>query len=109
MPLTPQKENSSYFYNDDFLGEETLERFYNSATANKSDIIYGKYVGVNGRKVPQSMFKKGNRLTADILEDNLVFSLAPHKMFRLSFLRENGFEFHPNSLTGLGIFMSRQV
>jgi poly(ribitol-phosphate) beta-glucosyltransferase len=86
--------------NDDFLGEETLERFYNSATANKSDVIYGKYVGVNGRKVPQSMFKKGNRLTADILEDNLVFSLAPHKMFRLSFLRENGFEFHPKAVVG---------
>jgi poly(ribitol-phosphate) beta-glucosyltransferase len=86
--------------NDDFLGEETLERFYNAATSNQSDVIYGKYIGVNGRKVPQSMFKKGNRLNADILEDNLVFSLAPHKMFRLSFLRENGFEFHPKAVVG---------
>lgn len=86
--------------NDDFLGEETLERFYNAATENHSDVIYGKYVGVNGRKVPQSMFKKGNRLNADILEDNLVYSLAPHKMFRLAFLRENAFEFHPKAVVG---------
>ncbi|MBT2678834.1 glycosyltransferase [Bacillus sp. ISL-35] len=86
--------------NDDFLGEEALERLYNSAKENKSDVIYGKYVGVNGRHVPQSMFKKGNRLNADIISDNLIYSLAPHKMFNLSFIRENGFEFHPKAVVG---------
>lgn len=86
--------------NDDFLGEEALERLYNAAKENRSDVIYGKYVGVNGRHVPESMFKKGNRLNSDILEDNLVYSLAPHKMFNLSFIRENGFEFHPQAVVG---------
>jgi poly(ribitol-phosphate) beta-glucosyltransferase len=86
--------------NDDFLGEETLERFYNAATEHKSDVIFGKYVGVNGRVVPQSMFKKGNRYNADIIEDNLVYSLAPHKMFNLQFVKENGFQFHPKAVVG---------
>ncbi|GKU83791.1 glycosyltransferase [Niallia sp. NCCP-28] len=86
--------------NDDFLGEEALERLYNAAQENSSEVIYGKYVGVNGRNVPQSMFKKGNRLNADIIEDNLVFSLAPHKMFNLAFIRENGFRFHPKAVVG---------
>ncbi|WP_312096609.1 glycosyltransferase [Niallia sp.] len=86
--------------NDDFLGEETLERFYRAATEHKSDVIYGKYVGVNGRGVPKSMFKKGNRYNADIIEDNLVYSLAPHKMFNLQFVKENGFRFHPKAVVG---------
>ena len=86
--------------NDDFIGEETLERFYKAAEENHSDVIFGKYVGVNGRGVPQSQFKRGNRPQAEILEDNLVFTLAPHKMFRLDFLRENGFEFHPKAVVG---------
>ena len=86
--------------NDDFIGKETLERFYKAAEKHQSDVIFGKYVGVNGRGVPQSQFKRGNRPKADILKDNLVFTLAPHKMFRLSFLRENGFEFHPKAVVG---------
>ena len=86
--------------NDDFLGEEALERFYQAAKENNSDVIYGKYVGVNGRNVPQSMFKKGNRLKADVIADNLVFSLAPHKMFKVSFIKENEFEFHPKAVVG---------
>ncbi|RYL95276.1 glycosyltransferase family 2 protein [Sporolactobacillus sp. THM7-4] len=86
--------------NDDFLGEETLERLYSAAKENHSDVIYGKYVGVNGRKVPQSMFQKGNRPNADIIADNLVYSLAPHKMFHLGFIRENQFRFHPKAVVG---------
>lgn len=86
--------------NDDFIGKETLERFYKEAEKHHSDVIFGKYVGVNGRGVPQSQFKKGNRPHAEILEDNLVFTLAPHKMFRLQFLRQNGFEFHPKAVVG---------
>ncbi|WEG13166.1 glycosyltransferase family 2 protein [Pullulanibacillus sp. KACC 23026] len=86
--------------NDDFLGEETLERFYNKAKAYHSDVIYGRYVGVNGRKVPQSMFKKGNLPQADIVKDNLVMGLAPHKMYRLGLLREHGLTFHPKAVVG---------
>ncbi|MCJ8007977.1 glycosyltransferase [Lederbergia wuyishanensis] len=86
--------------NDDFLGEETLERFFTAASTHKSDVIYGKYIGVNGRVVPQSMFKFGNLPNADIIEHNLVFSLAPHKMFRLSLIREHQIRFHPEAVIG---------
>jgi len=86
--------------NDDFLGEEALERLYNAAQENRSDVIYGKYIGVNGRNVPQSMFKKGNIANADIIRDNLVYSLAPHKMFNVSFLRKHQFLFDPQAVVG---------
>lgn len=86
--------------NDDFLGEEALQRLNDAAEKNDSDVIFGKYVGVNGRKVPQSQFKKGNRPNASIIDDNLVYTLAPHKMFNLSFIRENGFQFHPKAVVG---------
>lgn len=84
---------------DDFLGEAALERLYQAATQNQSDVIFGKYIPVNGRRVPTAMFKKGNRPKADILEDYLVYSLAPHKMFRRAFLKETGFRFRPDILT----------
>lgn len=86
--------------NDDFLGEETLERFYQSAKENQSDVIYGKYIGVNGRRVPQSMFQKGNLANADIIEDHLVYSLAPHKMFRLELIKQHHLAFHPKAVVG---------
>lgn len=84
---------------DDFLGEEALERLYFAAQKNHSDIIFGKCVGVNSRRVPRAMFKKGNRPKANIIADNLVYSLAPHKMFKLSFLKETVFKFHPEIKT----------
>ena len=83
---------------DDFLGEEALERLYHAAQQNQSDVIFGKYIGVNGRPVPDAMFKKGNRLKADIIADDLVYSLAPHKMFKRSFLKEYGYKFNPEAL-----------
>lgn len=80
---------------DDFLAEEALERLYKAAQKNQSDVIFGKQIGVNGRWVPKSMFRKGNRPNADIIADNLIWSLSPHKMFKLSFLKQNNFRFHP--------------
>ncbi|MBD1221406.1 glycosyltransferase [Virgibacillus halodenitrificans] len=86
--------------NDDFIGEEALEKFYTSAKECKSDVIFGKYVGANGRGVPQSMFKYGNLKNADILKHNLVFSLAPHKMFKVDFIKQNNFYFDKKAVVG---------
>ena len=85
---------------DDFLGDEALERLYIAAEKNKSDVIFGRHVGVNGRQVPQTLFGKGNVERASLLSDNLVFSLAPHKMFRSSFLKEHNIYFHPEAKGG---------
>jgi glycosyltransferase involved in cell wall biosynthesis len=86
--------------NDDFIGEETLERLYKKAVKNKSDVIFGRYVGVNGRQVPRSMFQKGNLLKADLVKNKLVNGLAPHKMYRLGLLRENDIRFEPEAKVG---------
>ncbi|EAD9001749.1 glycosyltransferase family 2 protein [Listeria monocytogenes] len=86
--------------NDDYLGEEALERLFIQAEKNQSEVIFGKYVGINGRGVPQSQFNKGNRNEADILADNLVYTLAPHKMFQTAFLKTKKIYFDPNILIG---------
>jgi glycosyltransferase involved in cell wall biosynthesis len=86
--------------NDDFLGEEALERLYNKAKENQADLAFGKYIGVNGRRVPASMFQNGNRLKASVLGDNLLYAIAPHKMFRVPFLNKYGFRFDPKVIAG---------
>lgn len=86
--------------NDDYLREETLERFYNAAVKYGSDVIFGKYVGVNGRIVPVSQFDHGNQYHADIEADNLVHTLAPHKMFKRSFVERLGLRFNPEVFIG---------
>jgi glycosyltransferase involved in cell wall biosynthesis len=81
-----------YFLDDDdWLGEEALERMHAMALRNGSDIVIGKMVG-HGRRVPKLMFKV-NRDQADILKHGLLGILTPHKMFRRSFLAEHGLRY----------------
>jgi glycosyltransferase involved in cell wall biosynthesis len=81
-----------YFLDDDdWLGEEALERMHAMALRNDSDIVIGKMIG-HGRRVPRLMFKV-NRDRADVLEDALLGILTPHKMFRRSFLTEHKIRF----------------
>jgi glycosyltransferase involved in cell wall biosynthesis len=81
-----------YFLDDDdWLGEEALERMHAMALRNDSDIVIGKMVG-HGRRVPRKMFKV-NRDHADVLDDALCGILTPHKMFRRSFLAQHGIRF----------------
>jgi glycosyltransferase involved in cell wall biosynthesis len=79
---------------DDFLGEEALERLYNAAEKYQSDIIFGRYVGVNGRYVPKYMFDKNVLPQADIVANRLTNSLAPHKMIRASFMKRHNIRFY---------------
>ncbi len=86
--------------NDDFYGEETLERFYINAEKADADVIIGKYVGVNGRNVPQSQFTNGVNLNADILKQNLVYTLAPHKLFSKRLIDRLTLRFDPKAVVG---------
>jgi len=70
--------------NDDWLGDEALERMYNYGVENKADVIVGKMVG-KGRGVPRELFRK-NRPQANVDNAPLIDSLTPHKMFRKEFL-----------------------
>ncbi|MGW2564942.1 glycosyltransferase family 2 protein [Streptomyces sp. NPDC001537] len=70
--------------NDDWLGDEALERMYNYGVENGADVIVGKMAG-KGRPVPLELFRK-NRPHANVENAPLIDSLTPHKMFRKAFL-----------------------
>lgn len=106
-PMIPRNKGieaakGRYIYfldSDDFLGEEALERLYNAAEKYHSDVIIGRYLGVNGRSVPRSMFRKGTVPKASLLKDRLVNSLAPHKMISTSFLKAHNIRFYEEKTT----------
>ncbi|MFE0511424.1 glycosyltransferase family 2 protein [Streptomyces sp. NPDC058964] len=77
--------------NDDYLGDEALERMYEYGVANKADVIVGKMAG-KGRTVPVELFRR-NRPYATVENAPLIDSLTPHKMVRRSFLDRTGLRF----------------
>jgi glycosyltransferase involved in cell wall biosynthesis len=70
--------------NDDWLGPEALDRLYDYAKENDSDVVLGKMAGI-GRGVPQNIFRR-NRPRATLADAPLMDSLTPHKLFRRAFL-----------------------
>ena len=70
--------------NDDWLGDETLERLWLTAERTGADVVVGKEVG-HGRGVPRHLFRRN---VDDATFDNapLLALLTPHKLFRRSFL-----------------------
>ncbi len=77
--------------NDDYVGEEALERLHDRATALDADVLMGKVVG-QGKPVPRALFTK-NRDDVTLEWRPLVRLLAPHKLFRRSLLDEHGIRF----------------
>lgn len=84
---------------DDYLGEKALEKMYAYGLENNTDIVVGKYKGVNGRGVPKAAFEKGNIKQADILDNNLFYTVSVQKMFRLSLIKELDLKFMKNAKT----------
>jgi glycosyltransferase involved in cell wall biosynthesis len=70
--------------NDDWLGEQALERMYAMARADDADIVIGKVVG-HGKSVPRNLFRQ-NRSGVDLTWEPLVWLLTPHKLWRKTFL-----------------------
>ena len=66
---------------DDYLGPEALERLVAMADANTSDVVLGKMVGVNGRKVGASMYR-ADQPDADLYESRVYWTLSALKLFR---------------------------
>ncbi|MFJ9542152.1 glycosyltransferase family 2 protein [Streptomyces sp. NPDC101225] len=73
--------------NDDWLGDEALERMYNYGVKHDADVVVGKMAG-KGRPVPRELFRK-NRPYANVENAPLIDSLTPHKMFRKAFLDQH--------------------
>ncbi|GAA2756693.1 glycosyltransferase family 2 protein [Actinopolymorpha rutila] len=77
--------------NDDWLGDQALERMYAFARENDSDVVIGKMAG-KGRGVPRELFRRSYP-KATLATAPLIDSLTPHKMFRKAFLDENNLRF----------------
>jgi glycosyltransferase involved in cell wall biosynthesis len=80
-----------YVDNDDYLGDEALERMHAMAVRDDADIVIGKVVG-HGKTVPRNLFRR-NRTGVDLQWEALVWLLTPHKLFRRAFLTEHGLRF----------------
>lgn len=76
---------------DDRLFEGALEHLCDYADRHSSDVVVGKVVGV-GRRIPGRIFRR-DIPQAVLGKDPLLELLTPHKLFRSSFLRENGIRF----------------
>ncbi|MCX4765357.1 glycosyltransferase family 2 protein [Streptomyces sp. NBC_01275] len=76
---------------DDHLGPHALRRMIDMAERNRSDVVLGKYVGVNCT-VPASMFEADQEVV-DLAASRVWYALTPHKLFRRSFLDERGLRF----------------
>lgn len=83
---------------DDYISKNALKEMYAFAKKNDSDVLLARMKGVNGRGVPESMFKKteGN---VDLYASRLAYALGPTKMFKTAFLRENKINFPENLKT----------
>ncbi|MEJ7804206.1 MAG: glycosyltransferase, partial [Candidatus Limnocylindria bacterium] len=77
--------------NDDWIGDEALERLDERAERNDADVVVGKEVG-HGKGVPRPLFRR-NVDDATLTGTPLLDLLTPHKLFRRSFLDEHGIRF----------------
>ena len=81
---------------DDYLGDEALERLVAMADRNRSDVVLGKMVGVDGRRVPARAFRR-SRDRADLKD--VYSTLTVLKLFRRSLIERLGLRF-AEGLTG---------
>ncbi|MEU5883246.1 glycosyltransferase family 2 protein [Spirillospora sp. NPDC047279] len=90
---------------DDWLGPEALERMCGVADANGTDVVFGKYVGVN-RGVPTAIFAKNIASTTLERTPGLYGTLAVMKLFRAEPLRRHGVRFGEGVLSGEDVIFS---
>ncbi|SIQ09428.1 glycosyltransferase family 2 protein [Micromonospora avicenniae] len=77
---------------DDWLGDEALDRMYGIGATHGADVVIGRMTGHGGRGVPRELFRK-NRFDATVANAPLIDSLTCHKMFRRAFLDEHELRF----------------
>lgn len=85
---------------DDRLCQDALASMYQEAILTKNQVILGKFIGKNGRKTPQHIFKKTIH-DADLLEDNAWHNLAPTaKLCDLRCIRDCNLSFFEDQWIG---------
>jgi CDP-glycerol glycerophosphotransferase len=92
---------------DDYLGVEALERLVAMAERNQSDIVLGKIVGIEGRKMYRATGVFASNQDRVTLEEAYTSSNVL-KLFRRSFLERVGLRFREGIAGGEdGDFMAR--
>lgn len=76
---------------DDYLGLEALERMDEKVQKYDSDIVIGRYEGVN-RSVPTAIFKR-NEECFDFIGSNALSTASCQKLFRVRLLRDHFISF----------------
>ncbi len=76
---------------DDWLGDTALAELHAFATANSSDVVAGKMVGIS-RTVPLAVFRRTTP-RVEIGREPIQDTQTPHKMFRRAFLDRIGLRF----------------
>src|SRR4051794_6835831 len=75
---------------DDYLGPEALERLVAMADRNRSDVVLAKLVGIDGRNVPSSAFRRTLRRAP---LETVYSTLTVLKLFRRAHLERIGARF----------------
>lgn len=78
---------------DDYIAEYTLQDALEYAEQNKSDIVFLKLQGVNGRSVAARTFVGKNVPSAFVVKHFLFNNFHPSKFIRTSLLRNNNILF----------------
>ncbi|ARF55565.1 glycosyltransferase family 2 protein [Streptomyces gilvosporeus] len=76
---------------DDRLGPEALARLTRMAHTCRSDIVYGRIVGADGRAAPVDLRLTSPRVS--LFDSPVYWSLAAYKLFRRSFLDRHRLRF----------------
>ncbi|MFG2716764.1 glycosyltransferase family 2 protein [Streptomyces sp. NPDC048416] len=80
---------------DDYLGRDALRRMVAMAEQEKSDVVYGRIVGV-GRAAPVEL--RTTSPEVDLYESPVYWTLAPYKLWRRSLIEEHGLRFAEHRL-----------
>ncbi|MFJ8671258.1 glycosyltransferase family 2 protein [Streptomyces sp. NPDC093589] len=76
---------------DDRLGTEALARLIQMAETHRSDIVYGRIVGADGRDAPVDLRTTSGSVS--VYDSPVYWTLAAYKLFRRSFIEQHHLRF----------------
>ena len=76
---------------DDRLGTEALARLIQMAETHRSDIVYGRIVGADGRDAPVDLRTTSGSVS--VYDSPVYWTLAAYKLFRRSFIEQHQLRF----------------
>lgn len=85
---------------DDYIAEYTLQEALEYAEQNKSDIVFLRLKGVNGRNVAAGSYATKNVASASVFNHFLFNNFHPSRFIRTSLLRNNSILFDQSFTKG---------